>query len=150
MSVLSAEGITVTLPPGWEGTIGHGSTLEDGSVRNMIAHFATFPLPVRRGDFGGGAVDLMGPADVFIALFDYGRQSAGTALFAADGPPAAIDAGHFDRSVLQKPMPLQSAVQRFFTASGRAMCLYVVVGSHIDRAEVLPAINSFLASLSIQ
>ena len=150
MSVLSAEGITVTLPSGWEGAIGHESTLEDGSVRNVIAHFASFPLPPRRGDFGGGAVDLMGPGDAFIALFDYGRQSAGTALFAAAGPPAAIDTGHFDRSVLQKAMPLQSAVQRFFTAGGRAMCLYVVVGSHIDRAEVLPAINRFLASLKIQ
>lgn len=150
MSVLSAEGITVTLPPGWEGAIGHESILEDGSVRNVIAHFASFPLPPRRGDFGGGAVDLMGPGDAFIALFDYGRQSAGTALFVAAGPPAAIDAGHFDRSVLQKAMPLQSAVQRFFTAGGRAMCLYVVVGSHIDRAEVLPAINRFLASLTIK
>ena len=39
----------------------------------------------------------------------------------------------------------RARVQRFFTASGRAMCLYVVVGSHIDRAEVLPAINSFLS-----
>jgi hypothetical protein len=150
MTVLSAEGITVTLPPGWEGVIGHESTMEDGSVRPVIAHFATFPLPARRGDFGGGAVDLMGPDDAFIVVFDYGRQSAGTALFAADGPPAAIDAGHFDRSVLQKPLPLQSAVQRFFTASGRAMCLYVVVGRHIDRAEVLPAINSFLGSLTIR
>lgn len=150
MSVLSSEGITVTLPFGWEGAIGQQSILEDGSVRNVIAHFATFPLPARRGDFGGGAVDLMGPGDAFVALFDYGRASAGTALFAADGPPATIDAGHFDRSVLQKPLPLQSAVQRFFTAGGRAMCLYVVVGSHIDRAEVLPAINSFLASLRIQ
>jgi len=150
MTVLSAEGITVTLPHGWEGVIGHESTLEDGSVRNVIAHFATFPLPARRGDFGGGAVDLMGPGDAFIALFDYGRPSAGTALFAADGPPATIDAGHFDRSVLQKPLPLQSAVQRFFTAGGRAMCLYVVVGSHIDRADVLPAINRFLASLKIR
>ena len=150
MSVLSAEGITVELPPGWEGAIGHESILDDGSVRNVIAHFATFPLPARRGDFGGGAVDLMGGGDVFIALFDYGRQSAGTSLFAAAGPPASIDAGHFDRSVLQKPLPLQSAVQRFFTVSGRAMCLYIVVGSHIDRAEVLPAINSFLASLVIR
>ena len=150
MSVLSAEGITVELPPGWEGAIGHESILDDGSVRNVIAHFATFPLPARRGDFGGGAVDLMGGGDVFIALFDYGRQSAGTALFAAAGPPASIDAGHFDRSVLQKPLPLQSAVQRFFTVSGRAMCLYIVVGSHIDRAEVLPAINTFLTSLVIR
>jgi hypothetical protein len=150
MTALSAEGITVELPPGWEGAIGPRSTLDDGSVRNVVAHFASFPLPSRRGDFGGGAVDLMGPSDAFITLFDYGRSSAGTALFAAEGPPTELDAGHFDRSVLQKPLPSQSGVQRFFTASGRALCLYVVVGSHIDRAEVLPAINKFLSSLTIQ
>jgi hypothetical protein len=150
MTVLTGEGITVRLPPGWEGVIGQRSTLEDGSVRNVIAHFASFPLPARRGDFGAGAVDVMGANDTFVALFDYGRQSAGTELFAAEGAPASIDVGHFDRSVLQKPMPLQSAVQRFFTAGGRAMCLYVVVGSHIDRVELLPAINGFLGSLVIQ
>lgn len=150
MTALSAEGITVDLPPGWEGAIGPESTLNDGSVRNVVAHFASFPLPSRRGDFGGGAVDLMGPNDAFISLFDYGRQSAGTALFATEGPPTALDAGHFDRSVLQKPLPSQSGVQRFFTAAGRAMCLYIVVGSHIDRAEVLPEINKFLSSLTIR
>lgn len=150
MSVLSSEGISVVLPPGWDGEIGHESTMEDGSVRNVVAHFASFPLPASRGDFGGGAVDLMGPGDAFIALFDYGRQSAGTVLFSAEGAPASIEAGHFDRSVLQKPLPLQSGVQRFFTAGGRALCLYIVVGSHIDRAEVLPAINSFLSTLTIR
>ena len=149
MTALSAEGISVELPPGWEGVIGPESTRDDGSVRNVVAHFASFPLPIRRGDFGGGAVDLMGPTDAFITLFDYGRPSAGTALFASEGPPALLDAGHFDRSFLQKPLPLQSGVQRFFTAGGRAMCLYVVVGSHIDRADVLPAINEFLSSLTI-
>ena len=150
MTILSGEGITVELPPGWEGVIGPESTLEDGSVRNVVAHFASFPLPSRRGDFGAGAVDLMGSGDAFLAIFDYGRKSAGTALFAAPGPPDALDAGNFDRSVLQKPLPSQSGVQRFFTAGGRAICLYVVVGSHVDRADVLPAINTVLASLTIR
>ena len=150
MTVLSAEGITVELPAGWEGAIGHESTRDDGSVRNVVAHFASFPLPPRRGDFGGGAVDLMGPDDVFITLFDYGRRSAATELFAAEGLPSPIEASHFDRSMLQKPLPRQSAVQRFFTAGGRALCLYIVVGSHTDRADVLPAINRLLSSMSIR
>ena len=149
MSVLSGQGITVQLPPGWDGSIGQRSTLDDGSVRNLVAHFASFPLPARRGDFGGGAVDLMGPDDAFVALFDYGSHSAGTALFGVEGSPGSVEASHFDRSVLQKPMPLQSAVQRFFTAGGRGWCIYIVVGSHVDRVDVIPAINSLLASLVI-
>ena len=148
MTALSAEGISVELPSGWEGVIGHTSELDDGSVRNVVAHFASFPLPARRGDFGGGAVDFMSANDAFVVLFEYGRDAAGTALFGANGVPE-IASGHFDRSVLQRPMPLQSGVQRFFTAAGRAFCLYVVVGSHVDRAEVLPAVNLLIASLRI-
>ena len=148
MTTLSAEGITVDLPPGWEGVIGPGAELDDGSVRNVVAHFASFPLPARRGDFGGGAVDFMTASDAFVVLFEYGRNAAGSALFGAQGVPE-IASGHFDRAVLQRPLPLQSGVQRFFTESGRAFCLYVVVGSHVDRAEILPAVNQLIASLRI-
>jgi hypothetical protein len=148
MTTLSAEGITVDLPIGWEGVIGSSTELDDGSVRNVVAHFASFPLPGRRGDFGGGAVDFMTASDAFVVLFDYGRDAAGSALFGAEGVPE-IASSHFDRSVLQRPMPLQSGVQRFFSAAGRAFCLYVVVGSHVDRAEILPAVNQLIASLRI-
>ena len=148
MAVLAGEGISVELPPGWEGVIGRSSELEDGAVRNVVAHFASFPLPPRRGDFGGGAVDLMEPNDALVVLFDYGASAIGSALFASEGLPA-IDARDFDRDILQKSIPGQSGVQRFFTVSGRAFCLYVVVGSHIDRAETLPAVNQLLESVRI-
>ena len=148
MTRLSGEGITVNLPPGWEGAIGRSSELEDGAIRNVVAHFASFPLPPRRGDFGGGAVDLMDANDALVVLFDYGASAIGSALFAAEGLPA-IDARDFDRDILQKSIPGQSGVQRFFTVSGRAFCLYVVVGSHIDRAEILHGVNQLLESVRI-
>ena len=52
-----------------------------------VAQFATFPLPDDIGDFGSGAVTLMGPDDVFATLFEYGPESVGTALFARQGRP---------------------------------------------------------------
>ena len=148
MTTLSGEGISVELPPGWEGVIGHSSELEDGAVRNVVAHFASFPLPPRRGDFGGGAVDLMEADDALVVLFDYGQSAVGSALFASEGLPV-IEARDFDRDILQKSIPGQSGVQRFFTTSGRAFCLYVVVGSHIDRAEILPVVNQLLETVRI-
>jgi hypothetical protein len=148
MTRLSGEGITVDLPSGWEGAIGRSSELEDGSVRNVVAHFASFPLPPRRGDFGGGAVDLMDESDALVVLFDYGASAVGSALFAFEGLPA-INAGDFHRDILQKSIPGQSGVQRFFTVSGRAFCLYVVVGSHIDRAEILSGVQQLLGSVRI-
>ena len=148
MTRLSGEGITVDLPPGWEGAIGQSRELDDGAVRNVVAHFASFPLPPRRGDFGGGAVDLMEANDALVVLFDYGASAVGSALFAFEGLPA-IEAQDLDRDILQKSIPGQSGVQRFFTVSGRAFCLYVVVGSHIDRAEILPTVNQLLKSVRI-
>ncbi|MGH8959219.1 MAG: hypothetical protein ACRDVK_11175, partial [Acidimicrobiia bacterium] len=148
MTLLSGEGITVDLPPGWEGAIGQSTELADGAVRNVVAHFASFPLPPRRGDFGGGAVDLMEENDALVVLFDYGSSAVGSALFAFDGLPT-INVGDFDRDILQKSIPGQSGVQRFFTVSGRAFCLYVVVGSHIDRSEILPAVQHLLESVRI-
>jgi hypothetical protein len=90
----------------------------------------------------------MEATDALVVLFDYGQSAVGSALFASEGLPA-IDARDFDRDILQKSIPGQSGVQRFFTVSGRAFCLYVVVGSHIDRAEILPGVNQVLETVRI-
>ena len=148
MTRLSGEGISVELPAGWDGAIGPSAQLDDGSVRRVVAHFASFPLPALRGDFGGGAVELMGTEDALVVLFDYGAAAAGTPLFAASGIPS-IDETQFDRTVLQRSVVGQSGVQRFFTVGGRAFCLYVVVGSHLDRVDVVPDIQQLLSSVTI-
>lgn len=137
------------LPSGWEGSIdGDGPTPQtDGPVRPTVAHFSNFPLPAGRDDFGGGAVEEMVSGDVFVVLFEY-AGGAGRPLFAAEGMPR-LAAGDFDRNALQTGLPGQTGVQRFFTAAGRAFCLYVVVGSHIDRADVIPQVNQLLAAVEV-
>lgn len=148
MTRLAGEGISVDLPSGWEGAIGRTMELEDGAVRNVVAHFASFPLPAQRGDFGGGAVELMSSNDALVVLFEYGSSAVGSALFASEGLPT-VGASDFDRSILQRSITGHSGVQRFFTTAGRAFCLYVVVGSHIDRSETLPVVNQLLGSMRI-
>lgn len=149
MTLLAGQGIEVTLPSGWEGVIGRSVELDDGAVRQVVAHFASFPLPGQRGDYGGGAVERMGPQDALVVLFEFGPEAVGSTLFAAEGIPT-INAADFDRSVLQRSISGQSGVQRFFTVSGRTFCLYVVAGSHLDRIEIVPAVTTLLASLRIQ
>lgn len=112
-------------------------------------HVASFPLPSERGSFGSGAVELMRTGDVFITLFEYGTESAGTPLFEAEGIPRQIAAREFDRNALQRAMPGQTGLQRFFTHQGRAFCLYIVLGSHLDRADILPRVNAVLQTLEI-
>lgn len=165
MARLSSGGVGFELPPGWEGQIDPGSgtwretpelgatqalpaTQPDGAVRRVVAHVANFPLPPGRGDFGNGAVQGMRAGDVFIALFEYDPTSTEAPLFRRVGLPD-ISAADFDPASLQKPVPGGSAMQRFFQVAGRAFCLYVVVGSHIDRADVVPMIRTLLAGMEI-
>ena len=145
---LEASGLSVDLPAGWEGEIGRGGelTTQGLSRRPTVAHFANFPLPAVRADFGAEAVATMKSGDVFIALFEYGPESAGKPLFAAQGVPR-IQASDFDRNALQSGLPGQSGLQRFFTVGGRPFCLYVVVGNHIDRADAVAEVNQVLDSL---
>lgn len=149
---LAAAGVAVELPAGWEGEIDRPGVLAPQGghdiSRPTVAHFANFPLPSSRADFGAGAVDRMEPGDVFVVLFEYGPESVGTVLFSAEGVPRIL-AKDFDRNALQQGVPGQSGLQRFFTVSGRPFCLYVVVGSHIDRADAVPAINQILESLEV-
>lgn len=149
MTVLAGQGIEVTLPPGWEGAIGRSAELEDGAVRRTVAHFASFPLPAQRGDYGGGAVERMGSRDALVVLCEFGPEAVGSTLFAAEGVPE-IGTADFDRSVLQRSISGQSGLQRFFSVSGRTFCLYVVAGSHLDRIDIVPAVTSLLASLRIR
>lgn len=149
MTLLSGQGIEVTLPAGWEGVIGRSAELDDGAVRRVVAHFASFPLPAQRGDYGGGAVERMGPQDALVVLFEFGPEAVGSTLFAPEGIPT-ISAAKFDRSVLQRSIAGQSGIQRFFTVSRRTFCLYVVAGSHLDRADIVPLVTSLLASLRIR
>lgn len=148
---VQASGVSVDLPSGWEGEIRRGGDLapQGLSLRPTVAHFANFPLPTARADFGADVVEEMRAGDAFVTLFEYGPESAGTALFAQEGIPR-LTPRDFDRNTLQRPLPGQSGLQRFFTVNGRPFCLYVVVGSHIDRADAVGPINQLLDSLVIE
>ncbi len=152
MPQLTRSGIAVEVPDDWEGSISGGDfqLQSDGAVEPTVMHLASFPLPPERGSFGTGAVELMNGTDVFMTLFEYGPESAGTPLFEAEGIPRQLAAREFDRNALQRAMPGQSGLQRFFTQNGRAFCLYVVLGSHVDRADILPSVNAVLETLEIE
>ena len=151
MTRMERSGISVDVPTGWEGTIDGGGfeQLSSGGSRPTLMHVGSFPLPADRGSFGSGATELMNTDDILIVLFEYGPESAGTPLFAAEGPPRSLSPDDFDRDALQHAIPGQSGVQRFFTTGGRAFCLYVVLGSHIDRSELTPRVNQVLATVEI-
>lgn len=153
---LSGHGINTDLPAGWEGRItkrvtptgradGRGTL---GEVPGPVVHLANFALPEQRGDFGSGAVDLMGSGHVLITLFEYGPESVGQALFARQGMPT-LTARMFDPSGLQKVIAGQAGCQRFFTTAGRAFCLYVVLGRHSEAPALTAKANTTLRATKI-
>src|SRR6476661_9341257 len=161
MPTIRAHGIDVGLPAGWDGRI---SMRADGAPEAAItasgtrvatlrsrpvAHLANFGLPADRGDFGSGAVELMGDRDVFVVLFEYEPDATGTALFRSRGLPAALAPRDFAPATLRRGIVGQTAHQAFFQDGGRAFCLYVVLGSHARRAALVPLVNRVLGTVRI-
>ncbi len=160
---LQAHGIETDLPPGWEGrialrnpgTVVGGAGLKTGpkgspdEVPNPVAHLANFALPEDRGDYGSGAVDLMTEAHVLVVLFEFGPESAGTALFKHQGLPTRLTPSMFSSSALQRTLPGQAGSQVFCTVEGRAFCCYTVLGRQSAAARVLPQANTVLAATRI-
>jgi hypothetical protein len=154
---LQAHGIETDLPPGWEGRIGVRTTPSEatrslgtvGEIPNPIVHLANFALPEDRGDFGSGAVDLMGESNVLVVLFEYGPECVGTALFERQGLPKDLTPNMFSASALQRTLPGQAGCQIFFTENDRAFCCYTVLGRQANATRVLPQANATLSATRI-
>lgn len=147
MAAISAHGIAARLPGGFEGRIYVRSAAVGMSY--PVGQFATFPLPDDIGDFGSGAVNLMGPGDVFATLFEYGPESVGAPLFNQQGMPTLLSPEDFSPVRLRRGLPGQSGMQSFFTEGGRPFSFYAVLGSHVRRVQLVPAVNALLSSLAI-
>jgi hypothetical protein len=148
MTSVSAHGIGASMPTGFEGRIFIRPRI-GGEVPYPVAHFATFPLPDTVGDFGGGAVTLMGPTDIFAVLFEYGPESLGTPLFAQLGMPRSLSPDNFQPYVLRRGLGGQSGTQWFFTEAGRPFTFYAVLGSHARRSSLVPKINVLLNGINV-
>ena len=147
MPTIGAHGITARLPAGFEGRIFVRPSAVGATY--PVAQFATFPIPDDVGDFGSGAVNLMGPYDVFTTLFEYGPESLGKALFTRQGRPSVLSPGDFSPTTLRRGLPGQSGTQWFFTEGGRPFSLYAVLGSHALRRLLVPRVNELLGALTV-
>lgn len=148
MPRLNGFGLAVDLPPGWEGRA-RKRTPEPGAVTKPILHAASFTLPLERGDYGGGAVELMGDDDVFITVFEHDPAAAHSPLFARQGRPTRLPPDDFQPNALQRVLPGQSGLQVFFTENDRAFCLYVVLGSHARRYVLAPRAEAIVQTLEV-
>jgi hypothetical protein len=145
---LARHGLALDLPSGWDGRI-YRRALGAGAPTNAVLHAANFALPADRGDYGSGAVEHMGRGHVLVVLIEHDLAAAGAGLFRRQGLPLPLRPADFSPQALQRTLPGQSGVQRFFTWRGRPFCLYVVLGSHAGRARLLPVVNALLGTATV-
>jgi len=113
-------------------------------------HAATVPLPVDRGDYGSGLVERLGPGDVFVSVLEFGPEAAGTPLFATLTAVPGLTPDAYRPNQLQRTIPGQAGVQRFFTLAGRSFCLYSVVGSWFNRGLLSARANQLIGSFQVE
>jgi hypothetical protein len=164
MTAFRSRGVSIDLPTGWEGqvraagasrhsapttsarTTSAAATLAE--VEPVVLHAATFALPAERGDYGSGAVEVMGGSDVLVCLLEHEREAASTALFRREGVPR-LTAAMFSPQTMQRTMAGMSGTQHFFQVAGRPFCLYVVVGSHRTRGPLVRAADDVVGTIEI-
>jgi hypothetical protein len=143
--VVSAYGISATIPVGWEALLFRHKEGEP------TLHVATFRLPPTDGEFGSRATAAMPPEALFFSLTEYrvgDALSLERGLFAEPRPKSLRDGELHARSLL-RGRPGQRGLQRFFSTSGRAFCLYVVVSGGDTHGHLMRRLNDVLQTLHI-
>ena len=148
MEKLTRSGLEIELPDGWDGRI-YRREAEAEAVTRRALHAANFALPPDPGDYAVGAIERMQDEDVLVVLLEFDPDSAGQGLFRIEGLPQVMGPADFSPTAMPKAVPGRTAAQWFFSLGGRAFCLYVVLGSHTRRADLLPLANSVVGTLRI-
>jgi hypothetical protein len=146
---LTRQGLEIELPDGWDGRI-YRREVDTDAVTRRALHAANFALPTGLGDYAVGAVETMTTGDVLVVLLEFDPDSAGQGLFANEGMPTGLRAADFSPSAMPRATAGRTAAQWFFSLNGRAFCLYVVLGSHAARADVMPLVNQVVETLKIE
>ncbi len=146
---MRVDGLTLRSPAGWETRARRQPAVRAGVRPSVMLHAMTCPIPADRGDFGSGAVDVLGPDDIFVSLVEMDAAEAGSRLYADRGVPT-VSPGEFSPDGTQRPLPGQSGGQWFFSVAGRPFCLFVVLGSHARRAAGAARVNALLAQLDVE
>src|SRR5680860_180586 len=120
MKPISAHGVTVDVPAGWDVRV----SKRDGVV---TVHVANYAMPSRDGEFGPRATRTMPAGGVFLALTEYKPGLANKGLYKKRRVPQRLAPGDFSSHAVLNARRDQVGLQRFFTASKRPFCLYAVV-----------------------
>jgi hypothetical protein len=145
---LSALGLSVELPRGWEGRI-LVLTSEDGT-RYPNLHAGNFGLKPEGSTFGQFSIERMDRDKALVVVVEYGPGSVGTPLFNSGRWPPTLAPNDLNPANFPGPRPEGLAAnQNFVTAKDRAFCIYTVMGFVHGAAPRIEEVNAVLGSLSV-
>lgn len=143
MKPLSAHGVTVAVPRGWDAR----ASKRDGT---LTLHLANYAIPQRDGEFGPRATRTMPSGGVFLALTEYRPALAGKGLYRRRGVPRRLAPGDFSPNAVLNARRGQSGLQRFFSVGGRPFCLYAVVRAPGNSSKLVARANAVLRTLRVE
>ncbi len=153
---IELHGVAVSVPDGWEAELGWaggdppaGDLTVQATGDRVLAHLANFALPVDRGDYGSGAVEIMDANAVFVCLMEFEPGPGRGGVFSIEGLPVDLRGRDFSPDQLQRRLPGQAGLQRFFAVGERRFVLYVVIGAHRLRDVLAPEVNRLLRRITI-
>lgn len=138
---LQGHGLRIDLPGGWEGVIyrrGGEATL----------HAASFVLPANDADYAAKALSHMGDRGILLVVTEFDPELAGRGLY-RHSQPASVARTDFSPTTMQKMIAGRTGVQRFFTTSGRAFCLFAVIADGTGMRRRVGRLNDAIATLHI-
>jgi hypothetical protein len=90
----------------------------------------------------------MSGRDVFVALVEFDPSDGAMPMFSGRGLPVLRDTD-FDPSAQQRVIPGMCGTQQFLVASGRAFCLYAVLGSWVMRRSLATTANGLVRTITV-
>jgi hypothetical protein len=135
-SKITADGVSIEVPPGWDGRIASRTWPLAGAV---IVQLASFELPEGDDPDGSRARNAMGVGDVVVELAEGLRE--------ADVP---VPRGRIDPNERLFAFGRFFFVDRFFVERGRAFSLHITFRERRPAKTLIPAINEALATLEIE
>jgi hypothetical protein len=148
LQILSRQGLEIELPDGWDARIYRREATDDAVTRRAL-HAANFALPTGLGDYAVDAIEQMTAGDVLVVLLEFDPDNAGRGLFRNEGLPSGLSAGDFSPTAMPRAIPGRTAAQWFFSLNDRAFCLYVVLGSHTERAAMMDLVNRVVETVRV-
>ena len=148
MTTLAGHGLSIPVPPGWEGRI-FVPDLPPPAINLPVLHLTSAPLTRERSSFAPELAARAGGRGALVALLEFDHTLADRGLYAPQGMDLPLRRARFHKRALQVPSRVQAGHQRFFSRHGRAFCLYVVLGTGPGVEHRLAIVNDALAGLTI-